>query len=886
VDVAGPGDVVAVQGARFGTAPAISIGVVTSDGAMSAMTCATVLQKADTYFSFIVPQSFPVGLYAFWIKAGIEIAGPFYINKAEIWWAEFPEIQPSNVFRVFGKNLKLSSGTPTITFTNGAIVLSGTVGAGDTYGISITAPAALVAGQSYTLKYSNGNGGALGVYTHAPTLPVIAQAADDFGLGVPWSASFHAIATNVLNVKNAPYNAFGDDAVGHCDEGAIQAAIDAASTAGGGTVYLPTGTYRLCTFPNLVTTSADTALFLKNNVVLKGDGSTLTILHGAPTTPPTYPTATPEYAVVRVFDSSGGHDMGVLGVGINFTSAYQNSGFIGPSVDAITRVFTVDVAVNHGTSGNAGIHMGRGSRYLVRDCRIVGTKLSKNGGRWGVSGFFVGASYVWLKHNTFYVTRGHTGPKSYSVTEDNHIIYDGDYQLAREPLEDPISTQTVLSADSTHLTVSGTPWTAGAYGPPNSAKEVWIITGGAAVGQGKRISTNTTNTLTVDSAWTTIPSPGDTFNVINIPSEQNRFFDVVGGMNNFVMQNNVHEVTGAIPFDHNDGEFFGVQGDASPSGVVAGQGTRQYGVVTAATNNTVTNTGTLTDAGNVGGTGSPPPAKNWTTNIYGPPWSYQVYVASGPGAGQVRTITANTANQVTVSPAWDLTPAAGNEYTIFPAAATHGIIKGNTYRRHWNCLMLYTGGDNIIIANNTFEDANGIFLQADFRPSQANNGRLLPVLDILVLGNTVRRTLTSVNKGGLATPFGLAYNTAGYIETHLINVNAVPSPPLAVVNVLMRGNTIVAFFPAQTSWKHFPALQDGYQAFVATNGNGGGGPYSTGMVNVILDKNTGDTLGQGLSLSQGVVGVVLYVPTWTNVTTPLGSAGPFPGTADVRTFPQ
>lgn len=61
------------------------------------------------------------------------------------------------------------------------------------------------------------------------------------------------------NVKEPPYNALGDGS--NDDTAEIQAAIDAANTAGGGVVFLPKGTYK---------TSA--ALILHSNILLLGAG--------------------------------------------------------------------------------------------------------------------------------------------------------------------------------------------------------------------------------------------------------------------------------------------------------------------------------------------------------------------------------------------------------------------------------------------------------------------------------------------------------------------------------------------------------------------------------------------------------------------------------------
>lgn len=67
-----------------------------------------------------------------------------------------------------------------------------------------------------------------------------------------------------INVKDAPYNALGNGSAN--DTSAIQAAIDAANAAGGGTVYFPRGTYMF------------TTLTLRDNVVLLGESRLASIL--------------------------------------------------------------------------------------------------------------------------------------------------------------------------------------------------------------------------------------------------------------------------------------------------------------------------------------------------------------------------------------------------------------------------------------------------------------------------------------------------------------------------------------------------------------------------------------------------------------------------------
>lgn len=54
-----------------------------------------------------------------------------------------------------------------------------------------------------------------------------------------------ASTTNFYNVKNSPYNAKGDGVTD--DTSSIQSALNAASSAGGGTVYMPQGVYKVST---------------------------------------------------------------------------------------------------------------------------------------------------------------------------------------------------------------------------------------------------------------------------------------------------------------------------------------------------------------------------------------------------------------------------------------------------------------------------------------------------------------------------------------------------------------------------------------------------------------------------------------------------------------
>jgi len=97
------------------------------------------------------------------------------------------------------------------------------------------------------------------------------------------SAHINSIASAVnelvVNVKAAPYNATGDNVTD--DTAAIQAAIDAVYTAGGGTVFLPQGNYRVTSL--VKTWVAGTAVTV--NIVGAGKIATAIRKFGAGTTP-------------------------------------------------------------------------------------------------------------------------------------------------------------------------------------------------------------------------------------------------------------------------------------------------------------------------------------------------------------------------------------------------------------------------------------------------------------------------------------------------------------------------------------------------------------------------------------------------------------------------
>ena len=83
------------------------------------------------------------------------------------------------------------------------------------------------------------------------------------------------LLVGIYNVRD--YGAVGDGATD--DRAAIQAALDAVRTAGGGVVYLPAGTYLLNTCPvHPVDATINSSLVISAHTALRGDSSGATIL--------------------------------------------------------------------------------------------------------------------------------------------------------------------------------------------------------------------------------------------------------------------------------------------------------------------------------------------------------------------------------------------------------------------------------------------------------------------------------------------------------------------------------------------------------------------------------------------------------------------------------
>ena len=83
--------------------------------------------------------------------------------------------------------------------------------------------------------------------------------------------------------------------------------------------------------------------------------------------------------------------------------------------------------------------------------------------------------------------------------------------------------------------------------------------------------------------------------------------------------------------------------------------------------------------------------KSWTTDEWA---GRRVNITAGTGAGQTRTVSSNTANTLTVSPAWSLIPDGTSQYVIAIAIAVPTLATGEANSTVSRLAGAFTFGTN------------------------------------------------------------------------------------------------------------------------------------------------------------------------------------------------
>jgi fibronectin type 3 domain-containing protein/sarcosine oxidase gamma subunit len=528
-NISNPGDVVSLQGSGFGSGP--TVWCSTNGGTAAEL---TVVNSGNNVVQFQMPS--PLGQYAVYVKNGSTASNTVYVNQAKPMHFDTPEVAESGTFRIFGRNLFATGFTPVVTFVSGSNNYTATINSGPTYNtLSVTAPSSIPNG-TYSVYVSNGMGTLATAEALCPVqMTIVTAGSDTFGLGVPWAANL-TFGSNVYNVETdsrLTVHAVGNGT--NNDEPAIQDAINIASTAGGGVVYLPAGTF-------LLEVSSGPALSMANDVVIEGDGQSSTTMEYGYGTPGSNFYAVSFYGVTE----SGLCDLSITN--LNQGNAWTNINSIATG-GTCSQLFMVDVTANIGPcqqmywTGNLMvikgcsftalytiITMGESTNFRVSNntfTQTLGVNLSLAG---------LGTDYGVVENNTFSlnanggtVVSGNTRhgialgfAHNIAILNNTWSVFNGTptYNNDGESIlseggaggRTGEETGTVTSATSTTVNTSQSI----AY----IAGTVIAIVNGTGTGQWRTISGRSGSTLTVSSAWAVTPDSTSVYSIF-VWSNQN-----------------------------------------------------------------------------------------------------------------------------------------------------------------------------------------------------------------------------------------------------------------------------------------------------------------------------------------------------------------------------
>jgi len=304
------------------------------------------------------------------------------------------------------------------------------------------------------------------------------------------------------------------------------------------------------------------------------------------------------------------------------------------------------------------------------------------------------------------------------------------------------------------------------------------ITAGTGAGQTSTVSSNTTNTLTVSPGWTTTPDGTSVYAI----TRTNTLQDVTKTWATDVWKGR----TDSIAVGTGAGQAKTVSSNNANTLVLASAWTTPPDNTSQYVIKILTST-TLGD-----------PSKSWTKNE----WAAQpVFIAAGTGAGQTRTVSANSENILTVSPAWTKTPDGTSQYLIETTIAITG-----TYNTSSRAFSATGGGYTFDGAYDGSSRLQGTFtgpsLSGTFLTERATNGPKA-YCGTFTSSTAGENGIFNVTLHG-AILFGIATGDAGTVlpldgtvsgsDVTVVNPNAPTGPPLATGTVSTDGSMVAGDF--------------------------------------------------------------------------------------------
>jgi len=521
-----PGDAISLQGNFSANAK-----VFLSAGS-AAPVAAPILTQMAGQVTVQVPGNLGLSMYQVWVQDNGQTSPRVYVNQAQGHHFDSPEVAAGGRMRLFGRNLQIGGGGAQVRFVgSGGGDAQVDAGQSDAYSLTFTAPSSLQAGATYQVVVSNGRGGET---TVPQTVKGISGGSDYFNLGVGWAPKINYF-NNVYNVKTD--GRLSRKAVGNGsnnDFDAILEAVEKASNAGGGVVYLPAGTYKLAP-------GGGASIPMRNRVVIRGAGKDQTFIkfgYG-------WPSADKWGLIWGDTQQSGLADLSIQNVnesgfwiqnqtGQGTELFMQNIRFDMGQGDWLWWANSNKIVISNsdftqGVDDKAGYHgpiqLNGCANFVVRNNNFTYAVdgLNLNGVHEGVfennriyrdgsaryPSYLVNhvlilnfAQNIAVNNNLFKVING----PAQNSNDGESIIAEGGGSGGGRSDED---AGTVSAAWGNMLQDNGKWW-----GQPQRSPVVAIVSGNG-MGQVRNIVSRNGNTLTLDRAWDVVPSSGSRYAIFN-----------------------------------------------------------------------------------------------------------------------------------------------------------------------------------------------------------------------------------------------------------------------------------------------------------------------------------------------------------------------------------